>query len=204
MDWTNIKSLTIPEGEVRKIVNASGTVIWEKPSEPGGDYTFVESIVVPSRTTLDTGMACKSTDYYFVDFEPMVATAYGAIIHAGTSKILRVYIDGKNIQMKVDWYNQNTATAAVGTRLNMSFANQITYLNGAQKTNMSGASAFTPDTNVIIGGLGAQFRLYGCKHGSSADNLDFDYVPAVRNNDNVAGLYDNISGEFLPFGMVSN
>lgn len=95
MDWTNIKSLTIPEGEVRKIVNASGTVIWEKPSEPGGDYTFVESIVVPSRTTLDTGMACKSTDYYFVDFEPMVATAYGAIIHAGTSKILRVYIDGK-------------------------------------------------------------------------------------------------------------
>lgn len=204
MNWATVKSLTIPEGEVTRITNAVGNVIWEKPNEPSEDYTFIESLIIPSRATLDTGMACTSMDYYFIDFEPMVATAYGAVIHAGSSKILRVYVDGKNIQMKVDWYNQNTVTAVVGTRLNMAFANQITYLNGVQKTNMSGVPTFTPDTNVIIGGLGAQFRLYGCKHGSSADSLDFNYVPAVRNSDNVAGLYDNITGVFIPYGTASN
>ena len=199
MDWTTVKSLIIPQGEVRKIVNSSGSVIWEKSE---GEYTFIECLEIPSGTILDTGIACESTDYYYVDFAPVSVPAYGSIIYAGARKILRVYVDGTNIQMKMDWYNQNTATAVAGTRLNMAFENQITYLNGVQKTNMSGVPNFTPTTNVKIGGLNAKWRLYGCRHGKTSDTLDFDYVPAIRNSDSVAGLYNNITGAFLPYGSA--
>lgn len=201
MDFSTIKTIVIPEGNVTQIAQSTGAVLWRKQS--AAEYTFIESIDVPSRGTLDTGIACSSGDYLYVDFAPLAATQYGAVVHAGSSKIMRVYIDGANIQAKIDWYNQTIATAVAGTRLNITFAAQVVYLNGTKKVDMSGVSAFTADTDVILGGVGAALRIYGCKHGSSAEALDMDLVPAIRNSDSVAGLYDSISKTFQPFGAAT-
>lgn len=202
MNFANVKEITIPEGKVSQIANAAGAILWKKAS--GGDYTLIDSLYIPRGSKLDTGIPVKSADLLYVDFAPLAATQYGTIVYAGTSKIMRVYIDGKNIQGKIDWYNTPVATASAGTRLNISFENQIIYVNGVQKVNMSTVGAFTADTNLIIGGLGTQWQLFGVKHGVSAENLDYDAVPAVRNSDQTAGLYDKISQTFTPYGTDTN
>ena len=199
MNFANVSSISIPEGNVTKIADASGAVLWEQAGE-SGDYTFSESLDIPARATLDTGIACKSTDYLYIDFAPLAASIYGAVIHAGSNKIMRFYIDGAKLQAKVDWYTQTIATIASGTRYQVHLAAQKAFLNGTQSVDMSAVSGFTADTNVIIGGIGAKMRLYGVKHGTSAGALDLDMVPAVRNSDGAAGLYDKVSGMFYAYG----
>ena len=199
MIFANVTGIAIPEGAVAKITDAAGTVLWKKPSA----YTFVESLDIPARDVLDTGAACKSTDYLSIDFAPLAATTYGAVVHAGTSKIMRFYLDGKKLQAKVDWYNQAIATVSAGTRYQVYLAGQKAFLNGAQAVDMSGVPSFTADTNVIIGGIGQKMRLWGVKHGTDADKLDRDMVPAVRNSDQTAGLYDQVSKKFYPYGSAN-
>ena len=199
INFSNVTSITIPEGNVTKISDSTGVVLWKKS---GVEYTFIDSITVPSKAVLDTGIGCKSNDYLYVDFAPLVDTIYGAVIHAGNSKIMRFYIDGANgIYAKIDWYNQSILKPIIsGERHNMHMAGQKVFLDGIQKVDMSGVPEFTANTNVIVGGIGAKMTLYGVKHGSNESTLDLDLVPAVRNNDSVAGLYDNISKQFFPYG----
>ena len=199
MTFTTIKAIAIPDGGVTA-VSSGGVTLWKKSF---GEYTFVGSIDVPAGTKLDTGLTCKSGDYFYVDFGMIVSTAYGTIFYAGTSNNLRVYVDGTNLQLKIGWYNQNVATTSAGTRYTAAFEGQIAYLNGVQKASMAGVPAFTPDTNLMLGGLNNRWRLYGFKHGATADSLDLDCVPAVRNSDSVAGLYDNISKAFKPYGTAT-
>lgn len=200
INFSNVTSITIPEGNVTKISDSTGVVLWKKKT--GSEYTFIDSITVPSKAVLDTGVGCKSFDYLYIDFAPLAATIYGAVIHAGNSKIMRFYIDGANgIQAKIDWYNQSILKPIIsGERHNMHMVGQKVFLDSIQKVNMSGVPAFTANTNVIIGGIGAKMTLYGVKHGTNESTLDLDLVPAVRNSDSVAGLYDNISKQFFPYG----
>lgn len=201
MIFANVKSITIPEGSVVKIINSAGTVLWKKSS--GGAYTFVDSIDIPARATLDTGIAHNSMAYWSIDFALLADSAYGAVIHAGSSKITRFYIDGKSLQGKVDWYNQTIASLTSGARHRAYMQGQKVFLDGAQKADMSTVPSFDADTNVIIGGVGQSMRLWGVQHGTDANTLDADYVPAVRNNDQVAGLYDQVSTAFFPLGSVT-
>ncbi len=200
IDFAAVKEITIPEGKVAKIADSSGAVLWQKPSAQ--EYRFIDYVLVPTRATLDTGTACSSKDYLYIDFAPLAATIYGAVIHAGTSKIMRFYMDGANgIYGKIDWYNQQILKPVVsGERHNMHLLGQKVFLDGTQKVDMSGVSAFTADTNVIVGGIGAQMQLYGVKHGANASALDLDLVPAVRTSDNVAGLYNQVDSAFMPYG----
>ena len=85
----------------------------------------------------------------------------------------------------------------------MHMVGQKVFLDGIQKIDMSKVPAFTANTNVIIGGIGASMILYGVKHGSNESTLDLDLVPAVRNDDSVAGLYDNITKQFFPYGTAT-
>lgn len=203
MDFSQVKSLTIPEGSVAKITNAAGTVLWQKPA--ADEYTFIPSLDIPAGATLDTGVACKSTDYMFVAWAPLAATTYGAVIHAGNTKNMRFYIDGANgVYGKIDWYNQQIwKPVVVGESHQMWMTEQKVFMDGTQKVNMTGVPAFNADTNMIVGGANQAIRLYGVKHGTDESTLDRDYVPAIRNSDGAAGLYDNISGEFVPYGTVT-
>lgn len=203
INFANVTNITIPEGNVMKITDSSGIILWQKKS--GGDYTFIDSITVPSQATLDTGVGCQSSDYLYIDFAPLAATIYGSVIHAGTSKIMQFYFYGaRGVYGQIDRYNQVILKPVVsGERHNMHMVGQKVFLDGVQKVNMSEVSAFTANTNVIVGGIGESMILYGVKHGSNESTLDLDLVPAVRNSDSVAGLYDNITKQFFPYGTVT-
>lgn len=203
MDFSQVKSLAIPEGSVAKITDSLGTVLWQKPA--ADEYTYIPSLDIPAGATLDTGVACKSTDYMFVEWAPLAATTYGAVIHAGNTKNMRFYIDGANgVYGKIDWYNQQIwKPVVVGESHQMWMTEQKVFMDGVQKVNMSGVSAFTADTNLIIGGANQPIRLYRVEHGTIADTPERQWYPVVRNSDGVVGLYDQIYDEFLPYGTAT-
>lgn len=200
MDFGTVSGLIIPEGEVAQIADSSGTILWKKQS--GGEYTIVDYLNVSASAKVDTGIAAASGDYVYVDFAPMQGTMYGTVWYAGTSKVMRVYIDGSNIQVKIDWYNQTVTKSAVDERLNIKFANQIVTVSNGSVVTMTGVPSFTANTNLFLGGVNGRWKFYGLKHGKSEDTLDLDYVPAVRNSDGVAGVYDNVTNTFTPYGTA--
>jgi hypothetical protein len=203
LNFDNVAAITISEGSVARITNAAGVVLWQKQSTNA--YTFIDSLDIPKSTSFDTGAPCTSADYMYVDWAPLAAITYGAVVHAGNTKIMRFYIDGNNgVYGKVDWYNQQIwKPVVVGERHNMHIVGQKVFLDGVQKVNMTAVPAFTADTNLIIGGPNQAIRLWGVKHGTNESTLDRDYVPAIRNADNAAGLYDQITGEFTPYGSAT-
>lgn len=203
MNFSEVKSLVIPEGAVKQIADANGNVLWKKAESEENAYTFVGSLDIPTSGKIDTGVACNSMDYLYVDFAPLADSIYGTVVYAGTSKIMRFYIDGRKLQAKVDWYNSPIATITSGTRYKAVLLGQKAKLNGTQVVDMSGVPAFDANTNVMVGGLGNRMRLWGVQHGTSENSLDLDMVPAVRNSDQTAGLYDKVSGAFTPFGAVT-
>lgn len=203
MDFLQVTSLAIPEGSVVKITDRLGAVLWQKPAED--KYTIIGSLDIPAGATLDLGVACKSSDYMYVNWAPLAATTYGAVIHAGNSKNMRFYVDGANgVYGKIDWYNQQIwKPVVVGEQHEMWMTEQKVFMDGVQKVNMSGVPAFTADTNLIIGGTNQPIRLYRVEHGPSADNIERQWYPVVRNSDGVVGLYDQVYDEFLPYGTAT-
>ena len=180
------------------LTNAAGVVLWTKP--PVSEYTFRNyAYAVLSNTAIDTGLAIKSTDYIFVDFETQQQPRYGSIFYAGKTNIVRAYFDGSNVQAKVGWYNTNVAETVIGSRLSITFDRQVVTISNGKSINMSAVPTFTPDTNLIFGGLDT-FMLYGFKHGTSANHIDRDYTPAIRNSDGTVGFYEKVQGIFIPWG----
>ena len=201
MDFSKVKGIMIPEGIVTKVTDSVGRVLWEK--QAASPYTFVDSLDIASRISFDTGVAHNSMNYWSIDFAVLASSAYGAVLHAGSSKITRFYVDNTSLQGKVDWYNQTLVSLSSGDRHKVHMVGQKVFLDGVQKVDMSTVSSFDADTNVIVGGIGATMRLWGVQHGTDANTLDLDCVPVMHNDYQMAGLYDQVSGKFFPYGSVT-
>ena len=75
-------------------------------------------------------------------------------------------------------------------------------IRGIEYTGSYGAQSFTSPNNLVLfatnrGSIsyGGQMKLYSCKIYDNG-NLVRDFVPALRNEDNVVGLYDKVNGTF--------
>ena len=64
MDWSQVTSLTIPEGSVKQ-VSVNGVVLWKKGPSPS-DYTQLEYIESTGTQWIDTGIATNNNDLGFM------------------------------------------------------------------------------------------------------------------------------------------
>ena len=58
LDFSHIKAITIPEGEVKKITNSQGITLWEKP-QADDVYTPLSYLEFNADMVFDTGVICN-------------------------------------------------------------------------------------------------------------------------------------------------
>lgn len=104
MDFTQVKSLTIPEGEVTKITDSSGNVLWQK--ESGSWQTIWEG----SKT-------CKATERSYSGNETKFAqtisgTGYTPKIRI-TFSLTAVDSSSSDYKGRIDYYINNKSSSTI-------------------------------------------------------------------------------------------
>lgn len=209
VDFSTIKGIAIPEGNVKSI-SSNGTILW-KLDEGGlpSEYQQVEYIQSNGNQYIDTGISGNANGEYEIGFNPLgtIAHSYEQYF-AGTRNTGTTYV-GKL------FYNSSLVVyqgypAGGDLTLRPSFADEKIDLkvlksegivvNNEVKSNYGNAS-WGNSTFWIFNAhqessLGASMKLYYLKMYSDGD-LVRDYIPCYRKSDSVIGLYDLVSNTFF-------
>lgn len=177
----------------------------------GSDYTFVDSITADGTQYIDTGILAGSDIKAEVKFKPTnTSAAYCAL--GG-----RDFSSGDNRNAFGIWANvsgrtrfdfqSNSVSSTLGsstTNWNIAVKDGVkNYFNGTQEESNTTAT-FASTRNMYLFGMLSGSSVTGNMVGSiaycriwKAGVLVRDFMPAIRNSDNVVGMYDTVSGTFF-------
>lgn len=203
IDFKNVKSIIVPEGEVYSIASGS-EILWQKSELPIG-YQKVEYIEGTGEQYFDTGFIPNSNTRVLVDAD-VPKRSSGATYVVGThtwrsGKLYQIRISSAGTVYISDYGSQSLATGVkpagrmtfdknknvctidenVATNTEKAFENSTTMLFLAGSTT-SNALTISPG------------KVYSGKVWDDG-TLIRDYIACI-NADGVAGMYDLVSGEF--------
>ena len=219
MNFANVKSFTIPEGDVKKIT-ANGVVLWQKvTSRIPAEYQEVEWIEGRHNTTtagayLDLGFALDTGATIYIDgYVETVAGShqiFGAAENSGKYRCMITY--GTTLYFYGSDGSKYLPCNMVGTPGDFSWrytlkpgnlegVNLLTGVTAKMTTNI----AFTMTRNLYLFAqnynTAARFAGYQkikmFKYYDKNDVLICDLVPCYRKSDGVIGMYDLARKIFL-------
>lgn len=213
IDWSTVKAVTIPEGEVKQIA-INGTVVWEKSALPS-EYQAVEYIGNTGTQYIKTGYTPTPSYNTRIDMQYMfTATQTGDKMlfgsRGGASSITyqSEAFSGVTWYCGGGYYQFRSVLGNVGTALNTKYTflingNKMT-INGSSvsqnQTRTSGSALelyiFAWNSNGTAGYINSGARIYQLKFTVNGI-VEADFVPCYRKSDNVAGMYDLIGKRFL-------
>lgn len=217
MDFSQVKAITIPEGNVIRILSGA-TVLWERTGLPA-DYQRVEYI----RSTgdggqwIDTGVPGENSNLridvsYMWDVVP-AGGSYQNIINAyisETSNCTRIlqygagctYVD---VNIRANRSIAYRGARVAGTRYNESLTRTYYDVNGERLVLPETVTGSSNDRNLHLfssskhSAFAKSLRLYNCKL-YDGNTIVRDFVPCYRKIDKVAGLYDVVNDVFYSNG----
>lgn len=203
IDFTGVSALRIPEGNVTKITNASGTVLWEKVEE---NYTYPSYIKFNADMVFDTGVRCSQNTKIEVRFTRETSETrylFGAIYSDNTKTVAAVL--GTNGEWRFGGgYKKLTMSNATtvrnvtmdGSKLvygssNYSYTGTVgTFYTPYSLTLGAARTAAGADPSPQFIGKIYYFRMY------SGDTLVLDWIPCQK-ADGTLGFYDNVKKKFV-------
>lgn len=216
MDFSKVKSLTIPEGSVSKIT-ISNNIVWKKPDE--NPYNVLPYLVAvqSSNAYIDLGIPYQ-----------IGCIAEYKITLKGTANVFGVFY---TTQMCRSYITNNTAYFNVGTSVSSTAYTQIANLvNGTDYIITVQADPGTPSALISIGDNIDEYNpipedwlawdsspynmylfsvhrqtppadgtriIHYFKYWDSNGELLLDLVPVERKSDGVLGMLNNVNGQFL-------
>lgn len=213
IDWSTVKAVTIPEGEVKQIA-INGTVVWEKSALPS-EYQAVEYIGNTGTQYIKTGYTPTPSYNTRIDMQYMfTATQAGDKMlfgsRGGSSSITyqgEAY-SGAQWYCGGGYYQFRNVLRNVGTALNTKY----TFLINGNTMTINGSSASQNQTRTT--GSALELYIFAWNSNGKAEYInsgariyqlkftvngivEADFVPCYRKSDNVAGMYDLIGKRFL-------
>ena len=177
----------------------------------GGDYTFVDSITASGTQYIDTGILAGSDIKAEVKFKSNNSSNYCALggrdAASGTSRNGFAIWANVSSRVRFDFQSNPVVSTAAASTTNWNIAIKDgvkNYLNDVRENDNESAT-FTSAYNMYLfamlsGTTGATGQMVGsiayCKIWK-AGVLVRDFMPAIRNSDNVVGMYDTVSGTFF-------
>ncbi len=219
IDFSTLKALVIPEGEVKRI-DIGGETVWEKVSadfrelyqrveyitrKAGGGW-FRTDFIANNTSGLELSFSVPS----FSDTATMGSRASGStngrcyIFYPRAATV--GYIGWNTAQ---SWSVSTTANTMYTTRLNWLNSRKAVILNadGTTKATKSVSGTLVQQTSPIDictynGGNGRAMSIYGARLSQDGEVVR-DYLPCYRKSDGEIGLMEMISGQFIP-SQVAN
>lgn len=223
MDMTTVKSITIPEGSVKKIENSNGDIIWASYDEfPYRQLEYVET----DGAGIDTGIKASTTSSltFYTRFMPYEAEPNGQyrVIsnYTSTASLKRKYavvIHGAGPYIKnvigSNWGNESTELAQVNTLYtvtsSMYYDDRYVEVNGNRVALTSSSRDSGSDGNNYGYGLTVEDghlvntskfigRLYGFRYGAESGlGVGQWFVPCQRKSDGKVGFAKFIKSSYV-------
>lgn len=204
MNFAGVSALRIPEGDVVKITDANGTVLWEKQSEE--EYTFPEYLAFNADMVFDTGVYCTENTKIDVSFTNESSDArylYGARTTNNTASVT-AYLTSSGAWRFGNTYRNYTVSASEQIHNFVVSKNGITR-DGVTNSFVQTVKEFECPWTLTVGsprttsggkaeaqyiGKIYHFRMY------DGNTLILDWIPCTK-SDGSRGFYDNVTGKFV-------
>ena len=214
MDFSKVKTLTIPEGSVSKIT-LSNKIVWQKGDT--SPYTELPYLVAThaSRAWIDLGIPYQNG-----------CRAEYKITHKGTGNVFGVfyttercrgYLEPSKAVFNVGTDSTNTvyprieglSTNTVYTITNQANPNATITVNGQTETSNIDTQYLTWDSsphNMYLFAIHRQDTnarsqgtrvIHYFKYWDVNGNLLLDLIPVERKSDSVLGMFNKVNGQFL-------
>ena len=176
MIFNNLKSLTIPEGEVKRI-SVNDTVLWEKPA----GFLFVDYLQFNADMVFDTNVVCTQNTKIEIEFTRESSGAQ--------------YLYGyRNLTLDID-----------SDEIHSMIVDKNGYLlNGTKYSFAGNLKSFTANATLVVGSTrstGGAYsspqyvgKIYSFKMYDNG-NLILDWQPCKLGNE--YGFYDNVNQTFV-------
>lgn len=223
IDFSQVKTITIPEGSVTKITDSNGVVLWT--NEAAFPYRRLEYIKFSGAEYINTYLAVPgNTSYKRFDIKVNLQniTNWGVNGTDSNSDIrFNIGVNGNGytrigVGNKNTWADGDGVLLALNTDYVLSLevnGNAVGRVYNAQGTLIgSGATlssiSFSGNPNILYIGASnydnkvssyLEEKVYNVVlRLGDASNLTANLIPCQRKSDNVCGLYDTISNTFKP------
>lgn len=202
MDFSQVKAVTIPEGSVNCILSGS-TVLWKKTVLPA-EYQKVEYIKSSGTQYINTGISTTRYVTVRLDMQFTVSASSSKIIIASSTGAgrwfgmgsLGTYGAGTGANSDIDGLLRKEIFVNF-TASGISFT--IDGVSYSKATSSSPSTAYTMFAGRRTGSsmsFYASAKLYKATFQENGETI-MDLIPCYRRLDNVVGLYDLVSKEFL-------
>lgn len=208
IDFTGAMNVVIPEGNVVKIADKIGNILWQKPSESGGDgVNYITAIQTDGACSIDTGFYPNQDTRIVMDIAIMSNSAVTTGIfggRSGTNKEARAMWFMSEGKVRSDYANStyNMTAPGFGERFTIDANKNTTTISGVSYSHTAATFQSTGPLmlfDINTGGSPNKRRPRVICWGSQVyDNatLVHDYRPAI-DPDGVVCLYDEVDGEYL-------
>ena len=208
MDFANVKSVTIPEGNVKKITCGS-VVLWESGGLPS-EYQRVEWIsdVIDGVAYIDLGFAFDKGAVIKTNFIVHVSSGhpFGSAENSGKYRCMisqngpgSYVIYGSNGSAYI-----NTAMQNLGSEVDFVFTLKKGALSvedlitGEKSSTMATQAEYTMTNNLLLFAqnyngtprFAGTYSIKTFQYYDNDDNLICDLIPCYRKSDGVIGMYD--------------
>lgn len=206
IDFTGVQAITIPEGNVTKITNASGTVLWEKAVEDNVNYVNYLEAKGTGTTYIDTGFKPNQDtrivmELHILSWINNTTAILGA--RSSASKLGRVFWFMKANSIRVDYNAQQKTFTCPNHSIKFVIDSNknVTTVNGTAQTFT--AETFQSPSNLYLfdvnqealASRGAKIAFYNAQIYDN-DVLIRDYH-ACLDPDGVPCVYDKVNKEYV-------
>jgi hypothetical protein len=222
MDFSTAKSITIPEGKVKRILSGS-TVLWQvQTGRIPSEYQEVEWVQAGNGVGAYINLGLKFDTAARINIGLSLGTKVDTAAYpfgaAESSGKYRCMISAPHDGGAYAYAYGSTGSAYLPVRIAMvaNSLNEMEYVNKAGKlslTNKTNGSsvqdnkniAFTMTSNLLLfaqnyngsARYGGERQIHYFKYYDKTDSLICDLVPCYRKSDGVIGMYDIVRKIFL-------
>lgn len=197
MNFANVKSITIPEGSVKRITNSLGTVLWEKSELPSA-YREVNGFDFDGNSYFVTDVILEGSDTILLEYMATIACNVIGSYKSGSANNNFSFYHSTSAYIRYDG-SLYRADLLHDTRYKIDFTPTGFYVDSTLAKGWEEKS-FTCEDKMRIGALpnSTAAKLNGALYGRVKvnDGVKFDGVPVERIADNALGYYDIVSGNF--------
>lgn len=189
MDFSHVKAMTIPEGNVLRILSGS-TVLWERTGLPA-EYQEVEYLESTGTQYIDTGYYPNQNTKAYTKF---ISNTLNSGLYSASNKFT-AYINTNG-----NWRFGST-TVTITPRIGILYTSVQdktgVIINETDVHNYGTVTDFTSTATLklMFNSTGFKGKIYEFKLYDN-DILVRNFIPCYRKIDDVAGLYDVVNDVF--------
>lgn len=204
LDFTGVKAIMIPEGNVKKIVNGSGAVLWEKPTSEAPTINFIDYLQNESNATyIDTGFKPNQNTTLIVEVEALATNSYCGVAGSRDNSYSFCFFTGSS-KWRADYhtktYNSSYAVA-LNEKITLKLDKNYFHINDTQYNEFA-INEFQVAQNIWLLGvnnrgskmLAMKQKFYSAKIYDNG-TLVRDFKPCL-DGDGTTCLYESVENKY--------